>query len=113
MGKRPLFAGDRLRLKLDPGRFRHVAVYSVKGRTRPRCCMPATVHSRRKHDAAGSLGSRRGAGRGTVGSRIQRPSVSNPLGLLGCKVRRRPEVTVLPFVLPKSSSPDPTQESSP
>jgi hypothetical protein len=34
-GKRPLFAGDRLRLKLDPGRFRHVAVYSVKGPEAP------------------------------------------------------------------------------
>jgi len=29
-GKKPVFAGDRLRLKVDPGRFRRVAVYSVK-----------------------------------------------------------------------------------
>lgn len=28
-GKKPLSAGDRLRLKIDPGRFQHVEVYSV------------------------------------------------------------------------------------
>lgn len=29
-GKRPLSAGDQLRLKLDPGDYSHVAVYSLK-----------------------------------------------------------------------------------
>jgi hypothetical protein len=29
-GKQPVFAGDRLRIKLDPSSFRQVAVYSVK-----------------------------------------------------------------------------------
>jgi hypothetical protein len=34
-GKRPFYPGDRLRLKLDSGTFRRVAVYSTKGEVPP------------------------------------------------------------------------------
>jgi hypothetical protein len=104
-GKRPLFAGDRLRLKLDPGRFRHVAVYSVKGPGAPTLLYAGSVTPAESTTLpeAWEVDGEPGAERLVVAFSDQALEPAWPDWLQG---KAPPGVTVLPFVLPKSSSPD-------
>jgi hypothetical protein len=110
-GKRPLFAGDRLRLKLDPGRFRHVAVYSVKGPDTPTLLYAGNVTPAESTTLpeAWEVDSEPGAERLVVAFSDQALEPTWPNWLQG---KAPPGVTVLPFVLPKSSSPDPDAGST-
>jgi hypothetical protein len=110
-GKRPVFAGDRLRLKLDPGRFRHVAVYSVKGPDSPALLYAGNVTPGESTTLpeAWEVDGEPGAERLVVAFSNQALEPAWPDWLQG---KAPPGVTVLPFVLPKSSSPDPDAGST-
>ena len=104
-GKRPLFAGDRLRLKLDPGRFRHVAVYSLKGSEAPALLYAGRVTPGESSTLpeAWEVDGESGAERLVVAFSDETLPPARPDWFHG---KTPPGVTVLPFVLPKSSSPD-------
>jgi hypothetical protein len=104
-GKRPLFAGDRLRLKLDPGRFRHVAVYSVKGADTPSLLYAANVTPAESTTLpeAWEVDGEHGPERLVVAFSDEALEPAWPAWLQG---QAPPGATVLPFVLPKSRSPD-------
>jgi hypothetical protein len=110
-GKRPVFAGDRLRLKLDPGRFRHVAVYSVKGPGAPTLLYAGNVVPAESTTLpeAWEVDGEPGAERLVVAFSDRALEPTLPDWLQG---KAPPGVTVLPFVLPKSSSPDPDAGST-
>jgi len=104
-GKRALFAGDRLRLKLDPGQFRHVQVYSVKGPDAPALLFTGSVTPGQSVTLpdAWKVDAEPGAERLLVAFSNQPLEPVWPDWLQG---KAPPGVTLLPFVLPKSESPD-------
>lgn len=104
-GKRPVFAGDRLRLKLDPGQFRHVAVYSVKGPDAPSLLYASDVKPGESFTLpdAWEVDGEPGAERLLVIFSSKAVEPAWPNWLAG---KAPPDVTLLPFVLPKSSKPD-------
>jgi hypothetical protein len=110
-GRRPLFAGDRLRLKLDPGRFRHVAVYSVQGPDTPTLLYAGNVTPAESTTLpeAWEVDGEPDAERLVVAFSDEALQPAWPDWLQG---KAAPGVTVLPFVLPKSSSPDPDAGST-
>ena len=110
-GKRPLFAGDRLRLKVDPGRFRHVAVYSVKGPDTPTLLYAGSVSPAESTTLpeAWEVDAEPGAERLVVAFSDEALEPAWPDWLQGKASRG---VTVLPFVLPKSTAPDPDAGST-
>jgi hypothetical protein len=104
-GKRPLFAGDRLRLKLDPGQFRYVAVYSIKKPSEPALLYSGSVEPGQSVTLpdAWEVDAEPGAERLLVAfsTAAVEPDWSDWL-----RGKAPPGVTLLPFVLPKSSAPD-------
>lgn len=104
-GKRALFAGDRLRLKLDPGRFRHVAVYSVKNADEPSLLYQGNVRPGQSVTLpdAWEVDAEPGAERLLVAFSDAALAPVWPDWLQG---KAAPGVMLLPFVLPKSSAPD-------
>jgi hypothetical protein len=104
-GKRALFAGDRMRLKLDPGQFRHVAVYSVKDPNVPSLLYEGDVKPGESLTLpdAWEIDAEPGAERLLVAFSNAALEPVWPDWLQG---KAPPGVTLLPFVLPKSSAPD-------
>ena len=104
-GKRALFAGDRMRLKLDPGQFRHVAVYSVKDPSVPSLLYESDVKPGESFTLpeAWEIDAEPGAERLLVAFSNAALEPVWPDWLQG---KAPPGVMLLPFVLPKSSAPD-------
>jgi hypothetical protein len=104
-GKRALFAGDRLRLKLDPGQFRRVQVYSVKDASEPSLLYASDVNPGESITLpdAWEVDAEPGAERLLVAFGNAALDPVWPDWLQG---KAPPGVTLLPFVLPKSSPAD-------
>lgn len=104
-GKRALFAGDRLRLKLDPGRYRRVQVYSVKDPSEPSLLYASDVKPQESFTLpdAWEVDADPGAEQLLV---VFSNAPIEPVWPDWLQSKAPPGVTLLPFVLPKSRSPD-------
>lgn len=110
-GKKPVFAGDRLRLKVDPGRFKQVVVYSVKNPNAPELLYGGSLLPGQSVTLpdAWEVDAESGAERLLVAfsSEPVKPTWSEWL-----RGKAPPGVVLLPFVLPKSSPTDPSSGST-
>lgn len=100
-GKRTFHAGDRLRLKVDPGAFRHVVVYAAKGAAAPELLYEGDVIPGQitALPDAWELDAEPGAERLFV---VLSHQPVTPRWAEWREGRVTPEATVLPFELPKS-----------
>ncbi len=102
-GKQPVFAGDRLRIKLDPSGFRQVAVYSLKDPETPELLFTGSVAPAQSSTLpdAWEVDGEPGAERLVVvlSNEPVQPSWNRWL-----KGEVEAGISVLSFVLPKSSS---------
>ncbi len=105
-GKKPLFVGDRLRLKVDPGHFHRVEVYSVKPPEAPTLLYAGSVVPGQSATLpeAWEVDAEPGAERLVVAFSNEAVKPVWPDWLQG---KVQPGVSVLPFTLPKSMSADP------
>lgn len=105
-GTKPLYAGDRLRLKIDPGRFERVEVYSTKAPAAPELLYAGSLVPRQSSTLpdAWEIDGEPGDERLLVVLCNQPVKPSWPDWLNG---KSPPDVLLLPFVLPKSGKPDP------
>jgi len=103
-GKKPVFAGDRLRLKVDPGRFKRVEVYSLKDPSAPELLYAGGVSPGRSETLpdAWEVDGEPGDERLLVVFSSEPVKPSWPDWRQG---KAQPGVMLLPFVLPKASAP--------
>jgi hypothetical protein len=102
-GKQPVFAGDRLRIKLDPAGFRQVAVYSVKDPEAPELLYRGSVVPGQSSTLpdAWEVDGEAGAERLVV---VLSSEPVKPAWNRWLKGEAEVGISVLSFVLPKSSS---------
>lgn len=111
-GKQPFFPGDQLRLKLDPGRFQRVSVYSLHDPAAPERLYAGAL--RPNQDAtlpdAWELDSEPGAERLVV---VLSQDAVTPIWPDWLEGKAPANVAVLPFTLPKAPAPasDPSSGS--
>jgi hypothetical protein len=100
-GRSPVFPGDRLRLKVDPGRFKRVEVYSTKDPHRPELLYEGTVRSGESKTLpeAWEVDAEPGAEHLLVVFSSEKVKPEWPDWLRG---RAQPGVMLLPFSLPKA-----------
>lgn len=106
-GKKPVFAGDRLRLKVDPAHFKRVEVYSVKDPSAPELMYSGNVrpgHSATLPDAW-EVDGEPGDERLLV---VFSSEPVKPVWTDWLQGKAPPGVMLLPFVLPKSNQRDPS-----
>lgn len=110
-GTKPLFVGDQLRLKVDPGRFRRVEVYSVKPPGAPTLLYAGSVVPGQSATLpeAWEVDAEPGAERLVVTFSSEAVKPAWPDWLQG---KVQPGVSVLPFTLPKSTASDPDAGSN-
>lgn len=110
-GKKPLFVGDQLRLKVDPGRFRRVEVYSVKPPGAPTLLYAGSVVPGQSATLpeAWEVDAEPGAEQLLVTFSNEAIKPAWPDWLQG---KVQPGVSVLPFTLPKSTASDPDAGST-
>lgn len=110
-GKKQVYAGDRLRLKVDPGRFKRVEVYSIKDPNAPELLYSGSVTPGQSATLpdAWEIDTEPGDERLLVAfsSEPIKPIWSDWL-----HGKAQPGVMLLPFVLPKSTAPDPNPGST-
>jgi len=110
-GKKSVFVGDRLRLKVDPARFHRVEVYSVKDPAEPALLYAGSVAPGQSATLpdAWEVDAEPGNERLVVvfSNEPVRPVWSDWL-----RGKVQPGISVLPFVLPKSTSADPNPGST-
>jgi hypothetical protein len=101
-GKSPIVAGDRLRIKVDPGKFAHVEVYSVKDPTAPARLYAGSVVPGQSVTLpdAWEVDSEPGSERLVVAFSNDVVEAAWPDWLRG---KAGPGLVVLPFVLPKTA----------
>jgi hypothetical protein len=110
-GKKQLFVGDRLRLKVDPGRFRRVEAYSVKDPQAPALLYTGQVAPGQSATLpdAWEVDAEPGDERLVVVFSNEPVQPVWPDWLHG---KAQPGISVLSFVLPKSTTPDPNPGST-
>ncbi len=110
-GKKPVSVGDQLRLKVDPGSFRRVEVYSVKPPAAPTLLYSGRVVPGQSATLpeAWEVDAEPGAERLVVAFSNEAVKPVWPDWLQG---KLQPGVSVLPFTLPKSPSTDPDAGST-
>lgn len=109
-GKKPVHAGDRLRMKVDPGRFRRVEVYSTTNPDAPELLFRSHVTPGRSISLpeAWEVDAEPGDERLLV---VLSSEPVRPVWADWLRGKAPPGVLLLPFVLPKSSAPDPNPGS--
>lgn len=102
-GKKRVFAGDRLRLKVDPGRFKRVEVYSVKDPNAPELLYTGSVSPGQSATLpdAWEVDSEPGDERLLV---VFSSEPVKPIWADWLQGKAQTGVMLLPFVLPKASS---------
>jgi hypothetical protein len=103
-GRSPVFPGDRLRLKVDPGRFKWVEVYSTKNPTSPELLYEGTMSAGRSTTLpeAWEVDAEPGDERLLVVLSSEKVRPAWPDWLEG---RAQSGVMLLPFSLPKVMAP--------
>lgn len=111
-GKQPVFAGDQLRIKVDPAGYDRVAVYSLQEPGAPTLLYGgATVPGRNTAlPEAWEIDGEGSAERLIV---VFSKGIVEPTWDKWLKGQVEPGVAVLPFVLPKSSAPPPDASGNP
>ncbi len=111
-GKQAIAGGDRLRIKVDPGGYRHVDVYSLKNADAPERLYAGAVSPTQSVTLpdAWEIDSEPGAERLMVVFSI---SPVTPNWNRWSKGQVEPGVVVLPFVLPKASVAKPDASTGP
>lgn len=110
-GKKQLFVGDRVRIKVDPGRFRRVEVYSVKDPQTPALLYTGQVAPGQSATLpdAWEIDAEPGDERLVV---VFSNEPVKPVWSDWLHGKVQPGISVLPFVLPKSTTPDPNPGST-
>jgi hypothetical protein len=105
-GKKPVFVGDRLRLKVDPGRYERVEVYSTKNQQAPELLYVSAVTPGQSLSLpeAWEIDAEPGDERLLV---VFSNHPVKPVWSDWLQGKAPPGVLLLPFVLPKSSGPEP------
>ena len=111
-GKQPVFAGDRLRIKVDPAGYDRVEVYSVQEPDAPALLYAGAVAPGR-NTALPEAWEIDGEGRAERLIVVFSNGIVAPTWDRWLKGEVEPGVSVLPFVLPKSSAPPPDSSGSP
>jgi hypothetical protein len=110
-GKKAVFAGDRLRLKVDPARFRRVEVYSVKDPDAPALLYAGGVAPGQSATLpdAWEVDAEPGSERLVV---VFSNEPVKPVWSDWLRGKVQSGISVLQFILPKSTSPDPNPGST-
>jgi len=110
-GKRSVFVGDRLRLKVDPARFHRVEVYSVKDPDEPALLYAGSVAPGQSATLpdAWEVDAEPGSERLVV---VFSNEPVKPVWSDWLQGKVQPGISVLPFVLSKSTSADPNPGST-
>jgi hypothetical protein len=110
-GKKQLFVGDRLRLKLDPGRFRRVEVYSVKDPSAPALLYRGQVVPGQSATLPDAWEIDQEPGDEHLVVVFSNEPVE-PVWSDWLHGKSQPGISLLSFVLPKSATPDPNPGST-
>jgi hypothetical protein len=111
-GKQPVFAGDRLRIKVDPAGYDRVEVYSLQEPAAPSLLYGGAVVPGR-NTALPEAWQIDGEGSAEQLIVVFSKGSVKPSWDKWLKGEVEPGVAVLPFVLPKSSAPPPDASGSP
>lgn len=110
-GEKPVFAGDRLRMKVDPGRFKRVEVYSTTNPEAPELLFRSDVTPGQSI----SLPDAWEIDDAPTDERLLVVLSSEPVSPVWpdwLRGKAQPGVSLLPFVLPKSRVPEPSPGST-
>lgn len=110
-GKKQVFAGDRLRLKVDPGRFKRVDVYSIKDPNAPELLYSGSVTPGQSATLPDAWEVDPEPGDERLLVAFSNEPVK-PIWSDWLRGKAQPGVVLLPFVLPKSTTPDPNPGST-
>jgi hypothetical protein len=110
-GKKPVVAGDRLRMKVDPGKFTRVEVYSTTDPDAPELLYRGDVRPGQSVSLpdAWEIDAEPGDERLLV---VLSSEVVRPVWADWLRGKASPGVLLLPFVLPKSKAPEPSPGST-